>query len=202
MTGTPGVARLGVLLSGGGRTLLNLHDSIQDGSLHAQMPVVIASRDGLGAERARERGLPTRIVPGDLTPEQLDDLVAQHALDWVVLAGYLRLVPITDRVRGRIINIHPALLPRHGGPGMHGMRVHQAVLDAGESESGCTVHLCDDRYDTGPILAQSRCAVRADDTPETLAARVFELECGLYPKTLEGLIRGEIGAQSGERSEA
>ena len=189
---TPNPARLGVLLSGGGRTMCNLHDATRDGRLDAELALVVASRDGLGAERARERGLTTVVEPGVLSPERLDRLVEEHRLDWIVLAGYLRLVPMTARVRGRVVNIHPALLPAHGGPGMHGDRVHAAVLEAGDTTSGCTVHLCDDCYDTGPVLAQSKCDVFPDDDVRTLAERVFALELELYPRTLQRLIAGEI----------
>ncbi|GAB4552878.1 MAG: phosphoribosylglycinamide formyltransferase [Phycisphaerales bacterium] len=191
-------ARLGVFISGGGRTMCNLHDATRDGRLDAEIALVLASRDCPGVGHARERGLTTIVVPGDLTPERLDAIVDAHALDWIVLAGYLRLLPITGRLRGRVVNIHPALLPAHGGPGMHGRRVHEAVLRAGETVSGCSVHLCDDRYDTGPVLAQATCPVHADDTPETLAARVFGLECELYPRTLERLISGELPVCGGD----
>ncbi|MEM1423737.1 MAG: phosphoribosylglycinamide formyltransferase [Planctomycetota bacterium] len=187
--------RLGIFLSGGGRTMANLHGATVDGRLDAEVAVVVASREGAGAERARGLGLETRVV-GALAGEELDRIVETHRLAWIVLAGYVRLLPITDRVRGRVVNIHPALLPAYGGPGMHGDRVHRAVLDAGDTRSGCTVHLCDDRYDTGPVLAQSTCPVHADDTVRTLADRVFALELDLYPRTLQLLVRGEIGAVS------
>jgi phosphoribosylglycinamide formyltransferase-1 len=112
----------------------------------------------------------------------------QYSIDWVVLAGYLKLVPITDRVRGRVINIHPALLPNFGGKGMHGMHVHRAVLEAAErgevSESGCTVHFADEEFDQGKIIEQRRCSVSAQDTAEEIAARVFELECACLPSAL------------------
>lgn len=181
--------RVGVFLSGGGRTLVNLCDAIDAGTLECEIPIVVASRGCAGVERARDRGLVT-LRKADWTPDELDAFVEEHRLDWLVLAGYLRLLPITERVRGRVVNIHPALLPDFGGPGMHGMKVHNAVIESGRSESGCTVHLCDERYDTGPILEQSRCPVLPDDTHETLAARVFELECTLYPRTLQRLFTG------------
>ena len=173
--------------------MVNLHEATTDGRLDAEIAVVVASREGGGAERARERGIPTETRHGVMTSCALDDLVGAHRLDWIVLAGYLKLLPITEKVRGRVVNILPALLPAHGGPGMHGDRVHRAVLDAGDTQSGCTVHLCDDRYDTGPILAQATCPVREDDTVRTLAERVFALELELYPETLQRLVTGEIG---------
>lgn len=184
------VPRIGVFLSGTGRTLVNLYDAIESGELRADIALVIASRECAGIERAHERGIEARITAGDMPPTQLDALVDEFQIDWLVCAGYLRLLPITERVRGRIVNIHPALLPSFGGPGMHGDRVHRAVIDAGCRVSGCTVHLCDDRYDSGPILAQSACPVLEGDAPETLAARVFQMETMLYPLVLDRLLHG------------
>ncbi len=181
-------ARLLVMLSGGGRTLVNLAKAIEQQRLDARIAQVVASRPCPGVERARELGLPVRIVEGELSPEALLELVREARADLVALAGYLRRVPVPAELAGRIVNIHPALLPRFGGKGMYGLRVHQAVLDAGETESGCTVHLCDERYDTGPILLQKRCPVLPGDTAQTLADRVFALEQEAYPEALAALI--------------
>ena len=181
-------AALAVMLSGSGRTLLNLLDAIERGALNAEVKLVIASREGLGAERARERGLTTIIEPGNIAADRLDALLTEHGVTLVALAGYLKLIDIPARFEGRIVNIHPALLPKFGGPGMFGERVHAAVIAAGETDSGCTVHLCDSRYDTGPIVLQRMCRVIAGDTPETLAARVFEQECIAYPAALQLLV--------------
>jgi formyltetrahydrofolate-dependent phosphoribosylglycinamide formyltransferase len=181
-------ARLMVLLSGSGRTMLNLASACDRGDLHAEIVHVVASRACVGEERARSMGLSTSIVRGRISAAALDALVMEHRADWVVLAGYLQLVSMTPRLAGRVVNIHPALLPEFGGPGMHGHHVHEAVLREGRRESGCTVHLCDDRYDTGPIILQRRCPVLEGDTPESLAARVFEQECIAYPQALEMLI--------------
>ncbi|QQS09767.1 MAG: phosphoribosylglycinamide formyltransferase [Phycisphaerales bacterium] len=180
--------RLGVFISGGGRTLLNIHDHIQRGTLRAEIVLVVASSECPGAARARERGLHVEIHAGHLTPESLDAILAQTNPDWIVLAGYLKKLPILPRYRGRVVNIHPALLPKFGGHGLHGLRVHKAVLDARESISGCTVHLADDDYDTGPIILQRTCPVLPGDTPETLAARVFECEREAYPQALAKLL--------------
>lgn len=189
---TPAGARLLVLLSGSGRTLANIFDRIDRGELPAIVAGVVANKECKGLDIARARSVPARVVPGNMAPETLDALVDESHADWVVLAGYLKLVPITRRTRGRIVNIHPALLPDFGGPGMHGMKVHAAVVDAarrGEvTESGCTVHLADETYDTGPIVLQARCPVHPDDTPEALAARVFALELETYPRALAQLI--------------
>jgi len=175
------------MLSGSGRTLLNLLDTIEAGSLCARIVSVIASRPCLGAERAEKRGLPVTIIPGQIPADTLEQRLTKERIGWVVLAGYLKFVHVPKTYAGRIVNIHPALLPRHGGPGMFGSRVHRAVLDAGEKESGCTVHLCDNQYDHGPILLQRTCPVLPDDTPDTLAARVFAQECIAYPQALRKL---------------
>jgi phosphoribosylglycinamide formyltransferase 1 len=177
------------MISGGGRTLLNLLDAIERGSLQATIPLVIASdAQCAGVQRARDRGLIVQVLPGVIPASTLEQVLALSHIDWVVLAGYLKLVHIPASYNLRVVNIHPALLPRHGGKGMHGRKVHEAVLAGGDRESGCTVHLCDATYDTGPILLQERCPVLANDTPDTLAARVFEAECRAYPRALQQLL--------------
>ena len=183
--------RLAVMLSGSGRTLINLLDHIDAGTLNASIPLVIASRECPGAQRARDRGVPSvRVIPGTIPAAALAATFDEHRIGWVVLAGYLKLVDIPPAYRGRIVNIHPALLPSFGGPGLHGARVHEAVLAARRTESGCTVHFCDEEYDRGSVILQKRCPVLPDDTPETLAARVFELEKAAYPEALGRLIEG------------
>lgn len=171
--------RLAVLLSGSGRTLQNLIDRIADGRLHASIAGVGSNRaDAFGLQRALDHGLEARTLAN---ASATWSWIAELDVDLVVLAGYLRLLPIEPDFAGRVLNIHPSLLPRHGGKGMHGERVHEAVLAAGDKESGCTVHLCDDRYDEGRVLLQARVPVLAGDSPTTLAARVFAAECEAYP---------------------
>lgn len=199
--------RLGVLISGGGRTLANLLDHAADGRLRAFVDLVIADRDCPGLALARARGVRAELIPGEMPPDVADEVVTRAGLDAIVLAGYLRRVPITARNRGRIVNIHPSLLPAFGGRGMHGRRVHEAVLDAarrpdGPTRSGCTIHLCDDTYDTGPILCQATCPILPDDTPDTLAARVFALECRYYPVVIASWLAGECVAPSPATVEA
>jgi len=195
-------ARLAVLLSGSGRTLDNLLGKINAGELDATIPVVLASKECLGASKARDAQIETHVHSGRLDPTMLDSLCDTHAIDLVILAGYLKLVPITDRVCGRVVNIHPALLPSFGGKGMHGDAVHRAVIEAAKrgevSESGCTVHLADDQYDTGSTIVQLRCPVSASDTPDELAARVFALECRAYPKAIKILIERNAERHRGE----
>jgi folate-dependent phosphoribosylglycinamide formyltransferase PurN len=177
-----------VLLSGSGRTLLNLADEIDAGRLDARIALVIASRECPGAQRARDRGFAVEILPGVIPAAQLEPLLRRERIHWVVLAGYLKFIHVPQAFAGRVVNIHPALLPRHGGKGMFGHHVHQAVLDAGDAESGCTVHLVDDQYDHGATILQRRCPVLPTDTPDTLAARVFEQECLAYPEALRQLL--------------
>ncbi|MFM9958817.1 MAG: phosphoribosylglycinamide formyltransferase [Phycisphaerales bacterium] len=192
------VPRMAVFVSGSGRTLENFFQRIDAGTLRAEIPLVVASRECRGAELARARAVvphasPTRteVIPWRAhTRESLDALLRSANVQWCVLAGYLHLLPIPEAFKGRVVNIHPALLPDFGGPGMYGHKVHQAVIAAGAKHTGCTVHLCDDEYDRGPIIAQASCEVRPDDTPETLARRVFELELDLYPRALTKLFGG------------
>jgi phosphoribosylglycinamide formyltransferase-1 len=191
-------ARLLVLLSGSGRTLENLLDRIDRGELPARVVAVIANKDCGGLEKARARSIPAEVIQGTIPSHAFDELVAHYRADWVVLAGYLKLVPVTPATLGRIVNIHPSLLPAFGGPGMHGIKVHQAVVDAfarGEvTESGCTVHLADERFDTGPVILQKRCPVKPTDDAAQLAARVFTLELDAYPEALRLLIEGRVPA--------
>lgn len=184
----PGRApRLGVLLSGGGRTLQNLVERIAARRLGAEIAVVIADKpEAFGLERARKAGLPALVVP---KPTDSWAPLREHRVDLVCLCGYLRLLPIDRAFAGRVLNIHPALLPAFGGKGMHGHHVHAAVLAAGVRESGCTVHLCTDEYDKGEVLVQQRVPVLPGDTEDTLAARVFAAECEAYPAAIEMLWR-------------
>lgn len=189
-------SRLSVFLSGSGRTLVNLHRAILDGRLDASIVDVVASRMCRGVERARDAGLPVEIVGGQFTADSLLERVDSKRIGLVVLAGYLRKMPVPVLLRERIVNIHPGLLPgdgtggRFGGEGMYGIRVHRAVLDAGVPETGCTVHYCDEGYDSGPVLLRKTCRVEPGDTPETLAERVFALELEAYPEALQLAIAG------------
>lgn len=190
-----GTARLMVMLSGGGRTLLNLTEAIGRGELPARVVRVVVSRECPGADRARGLGIPVTVQAGEIPAERLLELAADA--DWIVLAGYLRRVAVPPELAGRIVNIHPALLPKFGGEGMYGMRVHEAVLNAGETETGCSVHLCDAEYDHGPVVLRGTCPVMPGDTSETLAKRVFEVECRTYPRALRMLIEGRADQEPG-----
>jgi phosphoribosylglycinamide formyltransferase-1 len=181
-------AHLAVLLSGSGRTLDNLLVAICEKRLAASIELVIASKESLGAEKSRAAGLRTMVVKGEIPREELGRLLHEHAIDWVACAGYLKYLHVPAAYTGRVVNIHPALLPAFGGPGMFGDRVHEAVLRSGATESGCTVHLVDDVYDHGRILLQRTCPVLPTDDAHTLATRVFAEECKAYPEALQRLI--------------
>ena len=187
--------RIAVLASGGGSNLQALIDRFQnDDEAPARVELVVASRPGIGAlERAARAGIPILVlIPGaEMEAALLESLTSQE-IDLIVLAGFLRQVPdaVVERFRGRILNIHPALLPGFGGKGMYGMNVHRAVLASGARVSGATVHLVDERYDEGPILAQWPVPVLPGDTPESLAARVLRVEHLLLPAAVEAFACG------------
>jgi len=181
-------ARLAVLVSGSGRSLLNLLDHIGAGKVDAEVALVIASRECPGAAHARARGVRVVVEPGEIPADRLGAMLDEARIDYVVLAGYLKYVHIPRAYAGRIVNIHPALLPAFGGKGFHGRHVHEAVLAARCTESGCTVHFIDDQFDHGPIILQKRCPILPGDTPETLAKRVFELECEALPEAIQAVI--------------
>jgi len=184
--------RLGVLLSGGGTTLQNILDRIEAGRLDARVVAVGSSRgDAYGLVRAKNAGIDTFVCRSkdypdfDRLSEAINENLARHDLGLVALAGFMCLWRIPESLRGRVMNIHPALLPAFGGKGLYGHHVHQAVLDAGVKVSGCTVHFADEHYDHGPIIVQRTCPVLDDDTPDTLAARVFKEECCAYPEAVQ-----------------
>jgi len=191
--------RLGVLLSGGGRTLENLLERARAGSLPAEAALVIASRPNIrGIEIGRAAGVPTHLVrPKDhATVEAYSDamvrLLDEARVDLVCLAGYLSYWIVPERYLGRVMNIHPALLPAFGGKGMYGHHVHEAVLARGCKVSGCTVHFVDNRYDEGPIIIQRAVPAYAEDTPDDLAARVFAEECLAYPEAIRLYAEGRL----------
>jgi len=182
---------IAVLLSGGGTTMVNLAERIADGTLNAEIKLVVASNARAGGiAKARKLGLPCEVVrrkdfdDSAAFSQRIFDRVREAGGELVCLAGFLSLLVIPKAFERRVMNIHPSLLPKFGGKGMHGRHVHEAVIAAGEAESGCTVHFADNTYDTGPIVLQRACPVLPGDTPETLAARVFEQECLAYPEAI------------------
>jgi len=192
-------ARLVILASGGGRTLENIHERISSGQLDAEICLVIVSNGDLGAaERARRLGLPVLVIGPKNYPdrERRNDLLIGAILearpDWVVLAGWLQLLPIPPQLEGKVLNIHPALLPAYGGKGMWGHHVHEAVVADGVPISGCTVHFATSEYDLGPVVLQTAVQLCADDHPDAVAAKVFAAEVNGYPEALELLIDGRL----------
>lgn len=185
--------RIGALASGGGRTVINIAHACARGEIPAIVAVCVVTRADTGAfDRCRAHGIPVAVVapePADTFDDRVDAALLAHDVNFVCLAGYLRRFRV-DAWRGRALNIHPALLPDFGGQGMYGDRVHRAVLDAGSTVSGCTVHWVDSAYDTGKHVVQRRCAVHPGDSAETLAARVFAEECIAYPEALRQVLSG------------
>ncbi len=191
--------RVAVLIGGGGRTLINLLDHIEQTELPIAVATVLATRSDLpGVARARDRGFNPTILPliDHHAPDSFHDVVTQLLLDadseLICLAGYLRWMRVDPPFRGRVMNIHPALLPAFGGHGMYGHHVHRAVLESGVKITGCTVHFVDEEYDRGPIVLQRACPVLENDTPETLAARVFAEECVAYPDAVRLFAEGRL----------
>jgi phosphoribosylglycinamide formyltransferase-1 len=175
--------RIAVAISGRGSNLEALLRALEPGAPAAVVLVLSDRADAAGLARARERGIPAEVISQPEDGDEWLTLIRKSQADLVVLAGYVKLVPASEiaAYRGRIINIHPALLPDFGGKGMYGSRVHQAVLASGVRETGATVHLVDEVYDRGAVLAQARVPVLPGDTPERLAERVLEVEHRLLP---------------------
>ena len=197
--------RLGVLISGGGTTLMNILEYIKKGRLNAEVAVVISSRSTVaGVERAKNAGLDVKIVKKKDYPDidrfskHIEDELVAANVDLVVQGGWLCLWKIPARYENRVMNIHPALLPSFGGKGMWGHHVHEAVLKAGCKVSGCTVHFCTNEYDKGPIIVQRTCPVENDDTPDTLAARVFEQECIAFPQAIKLFAESRVLVKKGK----
>lgn len=194
---TPSIA---VLVSGGGRSLENLAETIARGELDARIGLVVStSPRAFALERARRLELEAVVIdaPRSLAPEAYSRAVFAAVEDagceLAVMAGFLRLLKIPTAWRGRVLNIHPSLLPAFGGKGYYGDRVHAAVLERGCWFSGCTVHYVDDEYDHGPIVLQRCVEVAPDDTVETLAARVFAEETVALPEAIRRHLAGTAG---------
>jgi formyltetrahydrofolate-dependent phosphoribosylglycinamide formyltransferase len=190
---------LAALVSGSGTTLQNFIDQIAAGKLDARVKLVIGSKpDLVGLDRARSAGVPAHIVDRRNFPDvpsfsqRVFELMESADVDLICLAGWLCLLDIPKKWQGRMMNIHPALLPSFGGKGMYGRRVHEAVINHGCKVSGCTVHFVDGTYDTGPIIVQRTCPVLDDDTPEELAHRVFEEEKIAYPEAIRLFAEGRL----------
>ncbi len=190
---------IAVFLSGGGRTLANLIEHRDQHELPIDIRLVISSSSKVrGVDIARDAGIETLVVRKRDFPDPSEYCEAMFrpvrdcGARFVVMAGFLKHVLIPDDFAQRVVNIHPALLPAFGGAGMYGHFVHEAVLASGQSISGCTVHFVDNQYDNGPVILQRTCEVLPDDTPDTLAARVFQQECQALPAALRQIAEREI----------
>ena len=173
---------MAVLLSGSGRTLDNFHERIQDGSLNAEIKVVISNvKDVLGLQKAEKYGYPNYHAVGN---GAINEILKDYDVNLICLAGYLKLYEPPPELQRNVLNIHPALIPSFCGDGFYGMRVHRAAKAKGVTVSGCTVHFADNRYDEGPIVVQKCVPLAYDDTPEEIAAKVFAVECIAFPEAI------------------
>jgi phosphoribosylglycinamide formyltransferase-1 len=191
--------KLAVFISGGGTTLRNLIAKIDAGALPAEICVVVSSNpQAKGLDIAANAGIPSVVVERRAFPsiEEFSQAVFapcfEHQVDLIAMAGFLKLVRIPAKFQGRVLNIHPSLIPAYSGAGFYGLKVHAAVLAADEKISGCTVHFVDDHYDHGPIVLQKQVPVMKGDTPEALAVRVFEAECEAFPEAIRLFAEGRL----------
>ena len=193
-------ARIAVFLSGGGSNLQAIIDASKSGIFDGEVVLVISNmRKAYGLVRAEKEGIDTFVFKvkkydtPEIANEDLLSKLNKYGVKYIALAGYLKLLPLNviSSFKGRIVNIHPALLPKYGGKGMYGHHVHEAVINAGDEESGITIHLVDEIYDNGKILHQVKVQVEKNDTPEKLAARVLKQEHLWYARVLDKLIKGE-----------
>ena len=187
---------IAILVSGNGTNMENIIRYFHDKKADVVKWVLTDREDAYALERARRWGVPCACFPKADWRSGLEvlEFLRRQAVDLIVLAGFLTKIPdcLLHAYPESIINLHPSLLPKYGGKGMYGMRVHQAVLAAGEKESGITIHYVNDRYDEGDIIFQTSCPVLPDDTPELLAARIHELEYKHYPKVIEAICIADI----------
>ncbi|MFQ5687478.1 MAG: phosphoribosylglycinamide formyltransferase [Candidatus Scalindua sp.] len=190
---------LAILISGSGTTLQNLIDKINDKTLNANIQVVISSApDSYGIKRAEQNNIPAAIVQrkgynnSEIFSNTIIDEIEKYSVDLIILAGFLHLFKIPDKYTGKVMNIHPGLIPSFCGKGYYGHHVHEAVIESGVKVSGCTVHFVDNEYDCGPIIIQRVVQVHEEDSPETLAKRVFKEECVAYPEAINLFAEGRL----------
>jgi phosphoribosylglycinamide formyltransferase 1 len=194
--------RVAVLLSGGGTTLRNLIEKIDTGQLPVEIGLVVSSSaTARGLQFAHDAKIPSVVIERSRFADQNDfsreifERCRQAKTDLVVMAGFLQRITIPDDFADRVVNIHPGLIPAFCGQGFYGHHVHEAVLEYGAKLSGCTVHFADNQYDHGPVIVQKAVPVLDDDTPDTLAARVFEAECEAYPEALRLIAAGRVAVE-------
>lgn len=193
------MVKIGIFVSGTGTNARNIINYFAR-SEAARVAVVVCDRAKAPAhELLKGTGVPVVDISGAelASPERMHALLGRYEVGFIALAGFLAFVPdyLTEEYRGRMLNIHPSLLPRHGGKGMWGLRVHRDVIESGERESGVTIHYVTGLYDAGEAVLQVKCPVLKDDTPESLAARVHELEYEYYPRAIEEVIKNNINGR-------
>ena len=193
--------RIGFMLSGSGSTLANLSEQIDSGAVNAEVVAVISSRaKNYGVERARNMNTPVHIVKYrdyendlDLYSDKITECLDEHNVDLIVMGGFMSFYKVPEKYIGKIINVHPALLPSFGGQDMYGHHVHEAVLEYGAKITGCTVHFVDNEsYDHGPIIMQGVVQVEQDDTPDSLADKVQDKEREIYPQVVQLFAEGRV----------
>jgi phosphoribosylglycinamide formyltransferase-1 len=189
------MTRLGILASHRGSNFQAIINACECGQLDARPVLAISNNShSMALARARQAGINALHISGVTHPENQDQAIADalsaHAVDLVITAGYMKkLGSVTlARFKGKIINVHPSLLPSHGGPGMYGLKVHQAVIDAGDQETGISIHWVESDYDSGPVIAQVKIPVASDDTAASLAEKIIQREHALLVSTLASLI--------------
>jgi phosphoribosylglycinamide formyltransferase 1 len=190
---------LAILISGSGTTLQNLIDKMNDKTLNANIQTVISSSPGTyGIKRAEQNNIPAAIVQrqgynnSEIFSNTIINEIEKYSVDLIILAGFLHLFKIPDKYTGKVMNIHPGLIPSFCGKGYYGHYVHEAVIESGVKVSGCTVHFVDNEYDCGPIIIQRVVQVHENDSPETLAQRVFKEECIAYPEAINLFAEGRL----------
>lgn len=192
---------IGILLSGSGTTFENICAHIDDGTLNAQIAVVVSSRkDAYGLVRARKRSIPECVVSSSqcTNPEfssKITRVLKEYNVDLIVMAGFMCFYDIPPEFEYKVLNVHPALLPAFGGQGMYGEHVHRAVLEYGAKITGCTVHFVHGEYDSGPVIMQAPVEVAQNDTPESLAHRVQEMERSIYPRAIDLACSGRLSVR-------
>ena len=196
--------RVAVLLSGQGTSLENLFERMDQGEVPGEVSVVLSSKaDAFGLERARRRGIPAIAIPraefadNRAFNDALHETLEAHSFDLIALLGFLSLFELRGQYEGRVINVHPALIPAFSGQGFYGSRVHEAVLASGVKMTGATVHFVNEEYDKGPILVQEAVPVAENDSVETLAARVQEAERRLIPRAIRWIAEGRVQIEGG-----
>lgn len=194
------ILKIGILASGNGTNLQAIIDKSRNGQIPVRVAVVISDRNAFALRRARDHNIPAYIVkPGEYDSQreyeqQMVDILKKHGSELVVLSGFMKILSphFIDSFKGRIINIHPSLIPAFCGKGFYGMKVHEAVIDYGVKITGATVHFVDENVDSGPIIIQKAVAVEDSDTPETIAQKVHEIEHEILPEALKLFAQGKL----------